>query len=316
MKKQFLNHLIFAGVITILLLNSSLNLFGQNINSVQVSTQQIDKSAVDDGSFMPGSLTLAGKSYVCPPDAFISSYPNPGQGAHTSANHFTVYQSFSGLPTPITHIKFWGIQAIFNMGWVGCISNPMPFSVSFFENNGSSPGTLVFTENVILYPVSTGEEYGGYPAMEFTYIASAPVALTDGWFSIKSIDPACTILLINNEATTAHGSAKQHNANSNVTNNLPFPIGFCMSVDQGNCPAPYSLAVSNVNMVVADLSWTENGTAQVWDIEVVLSGNPPTGNPTFPGVTGNPFTLTGLTPGTAYDVYVRSVCGTEYKLMG
>ena len=75
------------------------------------------------------------------------------------------------------------------------------------------------------------------------------------------------------------------------------------------CPAPSSLTVSNITDTTADLGWTENGTATIWDLEIVTSGTTPTGTPTNTGVTINPYGATMLTANTAYQFYVRAECG-------
>lgn len=77
------------------------------------------------------------------------------------------------------------------------------------------------------------------------------------------------------------------------------------------CPQPSSLAAINVTGSTVDLSWTENGTATVWDIEWDTAGFTPTGIPTITGTTNNPQQITGLTPLTDYEFYVRSVCGVN-----
>lgn len=84
------------------------------------------------------------------------------------------------------------------------------------------------------------------------------------------------------------------------------PFTFITTV---TCPDPSALSASNITSSSADLSWTENGLATTWDIEFGQSGFAPTGTPTFSGVTSNPYSQTGLTPGTAYEFYVRSDCG-------
>lgn len=75
------------------------------------------------------------------------------------------------------------------------------------------------------------------------------------------------------------------------------------------CPDPTIGAPTNLSATTATLNWTENGSATTWDIELV-EGFPtaPTGTATHPGVTTNPFNITGLTPSTIYKVYVRSNC--------
>ena len=82
------------------------------------------------------------------------------------------------------------------------------------------------------------------------------------------------------------------------------------------CPAPTNLAVSNLNGTTADFSWSDANAANTYDIVWGLSGFDPTVGPYTGQVYGATYagppytqTLTGLTLGVAYDVYVRSDCG-------
>lgn len=84
------------------------------------------------------------------------------------------------------------------------------------------------------------------------------------------------------------------------------PFTFTTTV---TCPDPSSLSTSNITSSSADLNWTENGLATIWDIEVGILGFVPTGSPTVSGITSNPYAHTGLVPGTDYEFYVRSDCG-------
>lgn len=74
------------------------------------------------------------------------------------------------------------------------------------------------------------------------------------------------------------------------------------------CPTPSGLTATNIMETTADLGWMENGTATLWDVEVVTSGSAATGTPTASGV-ANPYMATGLTADTEYDFYVRADCG-------
>jgi hypothetical protein len=74
-----------------------------------------------------------------------------------------------------------------------------------------------------------------------------------------------------------------------------------------SCPKPTTLTAANITGTSADLGWTENGTATSWVVEYG-----PTNFTLGSGmdiVAGtNPLTITGLTPITTYDFYVRAVC--------
>ncbi|MDT8347032.1 MAG: hypothetical protein RQ756_04465, partial [Flavobacteriaceae bacterium] len=76
------------------------------------------------------------------------------------------------------------------------------------------------------------------------------------------------------------------------------------------CPQPINLGALNITPTTADLDWTENGSATVWDVEVVLAGATPTGTPTNVNpIVAIPYQATGLLAATAYDFYVRADCG-------
>lgn len=95
---------------------------------------------------------------------------------------------------------------------------------------------------------------------------------------------------------------------SNADNDL-FVDNFAVQLPI-TCPAPNELTATSLSFNTATLGWTENGTATVWDLEVVTYGATPTGTPTHPSVT-NPYIVTGLTSSTAYQFYVRANCGGE-----
>ncbi len=77
------------------------------------------------------------------------------------------------------------------------------------------------------------------------------------------------------------------------------------------CAAPSDQSASNITETTADLSWTENGIATEWDLEIVDAGTTPTGTPNVNTTMDNPYTATGLTAGTSYDFYVRANCGVD-----
>lgn len=68
---------------------------------------------------------------------------------------------------------------------------------------------------------------------------------------------------------------------------------------------PSDLAVSEVGNKSAVLSWTENGEATAW--QIALNGD----EENLIAADSNPFTLTGLTPETAYTAKVRAIDGEK-----
>lgn len=79
----------------------------------------------------------------------------------------------------------------------------------------------------------------------------------------------------------------------------------------GDCPAPTQLTAYNITNTSAVLGWTADGTATMWSIVVVPAGSPaPTvSDPNWMWSGANPFVVAGLSCGTSYDFYVRSMCG-------
>ncbi len=74
------------------------------------------------------------------------------------------------------------------------------------------------------------------------------------------------------------------------------------------CPAPSSLSASNITQTIATLSWVTGG-ANNWGLEYGIRGFS-LGTGTFVyNVSTNPYSVSGLTSGVAYDFYVRDSCG-------
>ncbi len=76
---------------------------------------------------------------------------------------------------------------------------------------------------------------------------------------------------------------------------------------QSNLPPPTNINVQAISSSQATLGWT-GGSANTWLWGNVLSGQVFTGNGT--PVASASVTVTGLTPKTAYDFYVREVCAS------
>lgn len=73
------------------------------------------------------------------------------------------------------------------------------------------------------------------------------------------------------------------------------------------CVEPSNLIINTIQVTSAEISWIENGSASSWEIEYGLTGFTQ-GLGTSVQTTNNPYTISGLTSLTDYDVYVRSNC--------
>jgi len=77
------------------------------------------------------------------------------------------------------------------------------------------------------------------------------------------------------------------------------------------CPDVTNLTYSNLQGNSVDLDWTEGGRAEQWEIQYG-----PIGFSEGSGITvvvdHHPYTLTGLTGETEYDIYVRAICGENF----
>lgn len=87
-----------------------------------------------------------------------------------------------------------------------------------------------------------------------------------------------------------------------------------MAIDQlaivGNlqpCLPPSQMSFSNISTTTADVSWP--GATGSAEVEVVLAGQAQGTGTLYPNAS-SPLSLTGLSPGTTYDVYIREICGS------
>jgi len=79
------------------------------------------------------------------------------------------------------------------------------------------------------------------------------------------------------------------------------PMPSCPGITQG------TFIASNPTLNSIDLAWSEWLPASEWEIEYGISGfTPGTGFTSI--VTSNPTTISGLTPSTTYQIYIRSIC--------
>ncbi|MGG7036987.1 MAG: choice-of-anchor J domain-containing protein, partial [Flavobacterium sp.] len=83
------------------------------------------------------------------------------------------------------------------------------------------------------------------------------------------------------------------------------------------CPAPSNVVVQSMEDETATITWDVNGSEGQWEISVQPYGTPvPQGDAdpeylNFKPTVHPPFQITGLTPSSKYQYYIRALCGTD-----
>ncbi|EDP95545.1 choice-of-anchor Q domain-containing protein [Kordia algicida OT-1] len=71
---------------------------------------------------------------------------------------------------------------------------------------------------------------------------------------------------------------------------------------------PTQLTATNVQSNAVDLSWMATPDQTSWDVSYTTPGSSPDSGTIVSNVGASPYTLTGLSPTTSYDIYIRSTC--------
>ncbi len=84
-----------------------------------------------------------------------------------------------------------------------------------------------------------------------------------------------------------------------------------ISVNSFGCSRPNPLNASNITENSAELSWGNTNPLNdyIWEVEVVLDGQTPTGNGVL--VNQGSYIVSGLDANTTYNFYVRHLCATD-----
>ena len=80
--------------------------------------------------------------------------------------------------------------------------------------------------------------------------------------------------------------------------------------DIPSCVAPTNLAASNITGGSADFSWTPGGNETLWNIQWGNAGFA-LGTGTMDSTSSTSYSLTGLSPSSAYSFYVQAICASN-----
>ena len=108
--------------------------------------------------------------------------------------------------------------------------------------------------------------------------------------------------------TTPYGTNAGTYLNTAATALGTVMVSFSSNCTVPTCNTPSALALVSSSLTSMDVSWTANGTGSSWEVEYGPVGFA-SGSGTTAIATASPFTITGLTAATPYQVYVREICG-------
>lgn len=194
------------------------------------------------------------------------------------------------------------------------LANPattITYRVVVLNANGANgtPGTVLYTSPIQSRPVTAG-------AVTFTIPQPAPVVTGDFYVGLQEVTGNVSVACQEENPLRTNTFYFQSPAGAPWRLINETTLRTRMGIDATlaplpTCIPPTGVAVTNVTATTADVTFTAanaNGTSYT-----VIYGprgfNPATSGSTATGTT-SPITITGLTSGMPYDVYVRTACGT------
>jgi len=145
-----------------------------------------------------------------------------GGAASTENSPYRCFENFSGLPGPITAVRWWGVDANWSFGFSECDRpTPDPFLITFYADEAGMPGAPTHEVEVPALVTATGllgDDF--FEIKEYEAVLPAAVTLNEGWISIMGAgDSACWFLWVHSpegdgsSLQTAYGGALSTKSN-------------------------------------------------------------------------------------------------------
>ena len=187
----------------------------------------------------------------------------------------------------------------------GTATNTAPYQLVIYDASaaGGLPGTLLYTS-----PVQNRTTAGGAVTLAVPSIAVP----TSFFVGVKETSASPVGVSFQTEMPIRVGTfffSADGVAWNDFAPNNSFRLAIEVGVSVPNCAPPTALAVSSITATSAAVSFTApaSGTAS-YEVLYGPAGFAPGAGGTLVTATASPVTLTGLSPATAYQVYVRSTC--------
>jgi uncharacterized repeat protein (TIGR01451 family) len=241
------------------------------------------------------SNLLPGTSYKC----YVRADCGNGVfGTWSTAFSFTTLGSVLTVPNcGELFVDNGGLSANYNNNtdstitiYPSIVGEVVTVNFTTFDTESSWDGLYVYDGNTTLSPqISSGNLAG-----------SVPGGVPGAFWGINIPGPFTS--------TSADGSLT-FRFRSDTSINKPGWSATVICGSPPTCPAPISTVVSAISYNNATISWTATGNNSEWEVLVLpASSSAPTTSSTGIIVTSPTFQAIGLTIGTAYKAYVRSIC--------
>lgn len=203
---------------------------------------------------------------------------------------------------------------LFLLLWVGLIHsqciNTIPFGNIVSNNSGNLQGvtTCAYTgEYSVVSGLTIGANYLFVGQTGTTYGSGTHIYLTITDANNVVIQHGASPLLVN--AITASTIRMHYTDNAACGQTSACHNGQVQLVLP--CPAPISLTATSITSNSANLGWTALGTPTDFEVQWGSTGFVLGSGTIVTGLTANSYALSGLTPATTYQFYVRANCGTS-----
>ncbi len=178
-----------------------------------------------------------------------------------------------------------------------------PYQIEFdfgvFGYNSTTPGTLGSDDTIqLLFSTNGGATWTVAATFNNTYVTAA--GGNHEVFDLTALSGSTVKFAV----WATEGATDDAEDNDIFVDNVEVKV-------KPACSVPNALSATNITANSADLNWTENGTATVWDIEFGTSGFTQGAGTIVTSTTSNPYSATSLQSNTAYDFYVRADCGAS-----
>ncbi|HNS30255.1 MAG TPA: carboxypeptidase regulatory-like domain-containing protein [Tenuifilaceae bacterium] len=207
------------------------------------------------------------RAVECMPEATYSNAPVAfDNGLNSSVvGGYRVAHRVEGFNSPISAIRFFGIQALYNGSWSPANGvDPLNFEVKFYNDNGGTVGSEIIdaVQTIALNHVNTGETFmEDYFVYHWDFVPYAPITgLPETfWVSFANTDANAWFLWINQPGGL--GTGMQYREDVGTWNYTSYGFGICIvprlaEPDAPEAPTNFRAVPADLGVVSADILWS------------------------------------------------------------